>query len=615
MGESLRHRGPDGEGVFYYSPTAGIRLGAGADPAEPPADAGAGFVHRRLKILDLSRAADQPMAADGVVLVFNGEIYNYRELRRELEGEGAVFSSTGDTEVALKSYLAWGNDCFRRFNGMWAMAIFDQRTQSAGLCRDRVGIKPLYYARPKGDFVFASEIKALLRHPGVGRAPNERTVARYLGFGIADDGGETFFKDVFRFPAAHWAEVRLDVPAALPVFRRYWRLGTGAFEGDDGAAVERFRALFDDAVTSHHQGDVPSGNCLSGGLDSSAIVCWAAARKGSSALSHHTWKSFGFAPGDESLSERPFMEAAAKAAGADLAVVTLDAAGFESALPGILAAHDEPVGSPSACAQWLVFRRAAEAGIRVMLDGQGADETLGGYMGYLLTMARGALARGRFGEFLERRENYRRTVEEFPLTVPRMLADAFLPAWVRRRMMARRGPAFRAMAPGLAGLARYDGPADMAPRHDLGATLAADVEARTLPALLRYEDTNSMAFSIEARVPFLDHRLVEFAFSLPDRLKIDGSARKSILNKAMNGTVPEAIRARTNKIGFQADPRWMSAYAARHRDEIVDNATDHERAWFNGPAVRRLLEQGQQSDALAAPRWRVINVKHWIRSL
>jgi asparagine synthase (glutamine-hydrolysing) len=401
----------------------------------------------------------------------------------------------------------------------------------------------------------------------------------------------------------------------VPAFKRYWRLPNGGHGVEEPTAVARFHTLFRDAVASHHQGDVPSGNCLSGGLDSSAIVCTAASLKGDARLASQTWKSFGYVPADDRLSERRFMESTAAAAGVGLIVVTADQRSFARTLPEFLVAHDEPVGSASVFAQWLVFRRAAEAGVRVMLDGQGADEVLGGYLGYILTVARSALAGGRLTEFVRLRRDYERAIGTFPLSASRILADAVLPAAIRRRLMTRQEQGLAIMTPNIRSLASLETAADLAPRHDLGATLAADLQARILPALLRYEDGNSMAFSIEARVPFLDHHLVEFAFSLPDSLKVRGMERKRILSKAMEGIVPDDVRARTDKIGFAADPAWLRAYVADHLDELADNANDNERAWFEPRHTRRLLAGLSATGDSENPTWRAINLKLWARRL
>ncbi|NQV85387.1 MAG: asparagine synthase (glutamine-hydrolyzing), partial [Rhodospirillales bacterium] len=588
MGDGLVHRGPDGSGTLYHSATEGSRVGFDDGPPKMMANTVAGFVHRRLKVLDLSDAAAQPMMADGVALIFNGEIYNYRDLRRELEAEGAVFSSSGDTEVVLKAYRAWGPNCFARFQGMWALVILDGPNNRVVLSRDRFGIKPLYYARTEEAFVFASEIKALFGVPGVSRDADRRTMARYLGLGTVDDGENTFFQDIRRFPAGHWGTVALDAPDKGVHLHRFWTLGDARFEGSFEEAAGQFREMFADAVRGHYHSDVASGSCLSGGLDSSSIVCTAGTLRGAEDLANNSWKAFGYVPADGHLSEQAYMEAAAKVSGAALDIVTVDDVAFANAVPGILSHHDEPVGSASVCAQWFVFQRAAAEGIRVMVDGQGADESFAGYQGYLANMARSPF---------------------------RVLADTVLPAQLRRRLMRRNGNGVQAMTPALARLAEYDGPSDLVPRHDLRRTLAADLQSRILPALLRYEDTNAMAHSIEARVPFLDHRIVEFAFSLPDEWKISGNVQKHIVRQAMRGCVPDEILDRKDKIGFHAGKGRVCTFARSLGNEIIANATEHERDWFDKKSVAGIFDENDVGDERERVLWRVINAKLWARSL
>lgn len=615
MGGALRHRGPDGRGVVYYSPSEGMLLAL--DENTQPSSCEnliAGLVHRRLKILDLSDAAAQPMIDSETALIFNGEIYNFRELRRELEAEGVVFSSSGDTEVVLKAYNAWGPTCFERFAGMWALAILDTRRKRLVLSRDRFGIKPMYFSRAGGNFFFASEIKSLLTIPQIGKTPDERTIARYLGLGIVDDGDETFYKDISRFPSAHWAEVSLDQPGSGPVFHRYWSLPTETYGGSEGEAVKRFGDVFGDVVSGHHHSDVRSGSCLSGGLDSSSIVCVASRMRNENDFPHHTWKSFGYEASDPRYSEISYMKTVAEASGTHLETVSMDDDSFIKAFPKMMTAHDEPVGSASVCAQWLVFEQANQASIRVMLDGQGADETLGGYMGYLLNDIRNALVHGRFGAYHRRRKLYEKTAGPFPLSVLRIFAEALLPPFLRRRFKDRQSSGLSFMAPELADLAHYDTPWDTTPQHDLRATLAADMQNRILPALLRYEDANSMTHSIEARVPFLDHRLVEFAFSLPDAMKVNEMDRKRVLRKAMKGIVPDVIRLRSDKIGFKASPSWTFSLAANRKDEFIENATGFERSWFDGVELKRYFQGDRFTDEMEKILWRIINLKLWARN-
>jgi asparagine synthase (glutamine-hydrolysing) len=625
MSSALRHRGPDGTGLMRYSAAGGIRVvpGDGACPPLPEGGGTVGFAHRRLAIIDLSEANGQPMlgASGATCLVFNGEIYNYRELRRELERHGHRFRTTGDTEVLLAAYETWGPACLRRLNGMWAFALLDAQRQRVLLSRDRFGIKPLYTTVQGGTLYFASEIKALLAVPGVRREPDERTVSRFLLTGLVDDGDETFFAGISQLPAGHLLEVPLGEPHAARS-QRYWDLPVERFRGSDAEAVDRFRELFVDAVRLHMRSDVPVGTCLSGGLDSSSIVCAADLLRRAGELSTYTHHAFGYRSPDPESNEAAHMDRVATAAGSKMHYVDFDTPAFVGALPEILRAQDEPFGSASIAAQWFVFREARAAGMKVMLDGQGADETLGGYHAYFVTLAAARIAALDLGGFRRLRAAYEREIGPFPMT-PRLAVRQLVARWAppldallrRRHSLLRLRPLSLALTPALNRPEWLETPSSMRATTavSLRERLQEDVRRLVLPALLRYEDRNSMAHSLEARVPFLDHRLVEFAFSLPDAWKVSGITTKAILRQAMAGILPEATRTRRDKIGFRADPRLTAGYITAHRHEILANHGEWEQRWFRQQGVEALLDGYDGSVAAEFGAWRLLNVKLWAR--
>ncbi|MGI8422295.1 MAG: asparagine synthase (glutamine-hydrolyzing), partial [Gaiellaceae bacterium] len=352
MLDGLAHRGPDGRGVFADD---GICLG-----------------HLRLAIIDLSDAGLEPFAGEGgrLQLIFNGEIYNYLELRDELAGKGHVFRTQTDTEVLLASYREWGEACVERFNGMWAFAIWDAARRTLFCSRDRFGVKQFYYRLDGGRLAFASEPWPL----GRGRA-NLRAVREYLEQGYLDQGEETFFEDVVRLPPAH----SLTFDAAGLRLRRYWTLEPGDAPADPVAAV---RETFLDAVRLQLRSDVPVGTCLSGGIDSSSIAV-AVAHPG-----HERQKTVTAYFDDAGFDERPYARAVIDATGAEAHWVSFTDGDLVENLPAIVQAQGEPFGSTSICAGWYVMREARRAGLTVMLDGQGGDEILAGYrasFGYRLS--------------------------------------------------------------------------------------------------------------------------------------------------------------------------------------------------------------------------------------
>lgn len=628
MSAALQHRGPDGSGIMLYSRPTGLRLSLNeVRLTDQDARDLVGFAHRRLSIFDLSDASLQPMLDErGLFCVtYNGELYNYLELKLELEALGYTFRTTGDTEVLLRAYEAWGPDCLRRFNGMWAFAILDLRNDSVFLARDRFGIKPLYWTTHQGACYFASEIKGLLAVPELRHQPNERVVARYLATGMVDDSIQTFFDGVEQFPAAHWASIPLGSYTVEPTPRRYWSIQHGAFAGSESEATEQLRDLFLDAVRLHAQSDVPVGSCLSGGIDSSAIVCSAELLRASRQIPHYSHNAFGFCARDEQFSEKRYMERVADHTSARMHYVDVSDRQVQQLIPDVIRMQDEPFGSASIVAQWLVFQSAKAQGMTVMLDGQGADETLAGYHTYFATIALDHLAHGRIADYRSLRARFQADIGPFPAS-HRALMWSFAPASVREytRLAKRQAVAsMRRLVPGDSAAAAISG--DLWSLYTRGSTenghvpralrdsLQASVESAGLPSLLRFEDRNSMAHSIEARVPFLDYRLVEFLFGLPDTWKVRDTRTKHLFREAMIGILPEPIRTRKDKIGFRADPAWTRSFVHQHRRTILNNSSELEQHWFSGEGLETLLADGKQGPANELAQWRVLNTKLWAR--
>jgi asparagine synthase (glutamine-hydrolysing) len=620
MAEALRHRGPDGEGFAVVEASGELRL-ATRDALGADARVVAGLAHRRLAIIDLTDASSQPAVdpSGRLALAYNGELYNYVELRRELEALGRRFRTTGDTEVVLQAWAQWGPSCVDRFVGMWAFAVLDRELRTLVLCRDRFGIKPLFWTRLGGGLRFASEIKGLLAAVPVPE-PDEATVAAFLLSG-ADTQVRTFFRGIERIPPAHRMTIPLDDPGSAAL-ERYWRLADDPGTARPDAA-EAFRDLFADSVRLHTRSDVSVGTCLSGGLDSSAIVCTAAALHRDGALPpnyrHH---AFGYVPPDESFSERRWMELATSHAGLELTEVHPSPERFDARLEDVVRQQDEPFGSTSIAAQWFVFEAAREARMKVMLDGQGADEVLGGYHSYLATVAAGHVAGGRRMAYARLALDHRRRLGAWPL--PWSSTATLVPPalrTVRDRLVALRrdghdggaGPV-PAIGDVLAQrLHETAAPGEPIP-SEMQALLRQQTTSGNLPALLRYEDRNSMAHSIEARVPFLDHRLVELAFSLPPEAKVRGADTKRLLRQAMKGILPEPIRLRRDKLGFRADPSAAARFAASRRAALRESRSGPEREWFDTARVDELIEASQSNPTLDFPLWRVVNVKLWARA-
>lgn len=546
----LRHRGPDDEGYWLLDADGRCSDFSGADSAVgvpharvgESADAVVGLVHRRLAIIDPSARGHQPMTApSGVTLIFNGEVYNYRELRVELELEGVRFTSLSDTEVVLAAYDQWGPAAFRRFVGMWALAIVDPDRRQLVLSRDPFGIKPLYYARSSDELVFASEIEPLLDVGWVDSSPDLDRVEDFLRSAQSDDGERTFHAGVRQVPAATYVEIPLDL-SREPVSSRYWSIDpTRQLDVSFHEAVEMVRSAFVESVELHVRSDVPVGACLSGGIDSSAIVC-AMREIGGADLDLHT---FSYISSDPAISEESWIRIVNRRVGSNGHAVRIDPADFGRDLPLLGAAQHEPFLSTSAYAQYRVFEQAGSAGVKVLLDGQGADELLAGYRGYRSVLLRHAVRDRAPVRALRLAYGLARTSSTGRNDLAEVARSA-VRRWRGRPALDQRDRSSVAAA-----TARLDSLRDL---------LVEAVQTSSLPALLRYEDRNSMAHSVESRVPFLTTHFAELVLGLPPQYLVSSSGMtKHVFRSAMRGLVPDQVLDRRDKIGFApTETLWLA---------------------------------------------------------
>lgn len=630
MSSALKHRGPDGHGYMLYSKEESMRVILN-DTISKCASGNdiVGFAHRRLSIIDLSEDSLQPMKDESksYCVVYNGEIYNYLELKADLEAMGYSFKTKGDTEVLLRAYAAWGPECVKKFNGMWAFVLLDTKNQCVIFSRDRFGIKPLYYTIQNNSIYFSSEIKGLLAIRSIHCEPNEKIVAKYLLTGLVDDAEETFFNDIFQFPSSHWAEVSLKDSVLSMKPEPYWTFPVATYDGTEADAVEEFRDLFLDSVRIHTQSDVPVGTCLSGGLDSSSIVCASELLRRSHELPNYSHSAFGYCSSDNRYSEKRYMDDVVGVTSARMNYVKINQDDFLSRLPQIILEQDEPFGSASIVTQWFVFQKARAEGMTVMLDGQGADEVLAGYHTFFSTIALNLLKKRRISDYLSLRFKYEKEIGEFPLpswflslgTIIFLIPPPFpdlIQLFIRflRRLKRSNPMSSERMSLNHALTQKYSPSQAISNTfRSLNEELQIQVRSLSLPALLRYEDRNSMAHSIEARVPFLDYRLVEFLFTLPEHWKIKEVSTKHILREAMKRILPESVRTRKDKIGFKATPDLTFRFARDHYDTLVDNQSGFEKKWFDPKGMRKLLNSRNQSTSFEFLLWRIINTKLWAR--
>lgn len=611
LSRRLAHRGPDDVGFLWYR---GGRVESGRNFPDEGAEAEVVLLHRRLSILDLSDSGWQPMSSpDGRYhILLNGEIYNFVELRRELEALGHRFRSHSDTEVLLAAYAEWGRAALPKLVGMFAFAILDTKARTLFLARDFFGIKPLYYTVEGPGFSFASEIKALLEIPGIPRTVDAERVYAYLAWGLTDHGHRTLLSHVRQLPAAHCVEIALDRPTEVQP-ERYWNLDTTyRLDLSFDEAASRLRDLFLESVRLHLRSDVPLGAALSGGIDSSAIVTGMRHVLGESAEIH----VFSYIADDAAISEERWIDLAAEAARAQVHKVRATTDDLLGDLKALIDSQDVPFGSTSIFAQRRIFQRARESGIKVMLDGQGADEMLGGYHGYAAARVVSLVRQGRAVEAVAllnrasrlpgRRKMWLQCLQRL---VPAEVIDVLrrLPGLERRPVTWLNGSWFSERGVQI-GPARYARARDQL-RHELERTLTET----SLPALLRYEDRNSMAASIESRVPFLTPALVSFLLSLPEEYIIapDGTS-KAVFRRAMRGIVPDAILDRRDKIGFATpELRWLRGAESWVDQVLTGEASGRVPVLVSREMVKEwnAIRQGRRPFGFHVWRW--INLIEW----
>jgi asparagine synthase (glutamine-hydrolysing) len=600
--DAVAHRGPDGEGLRTFETPAGqLVLG-----------------HRRLSIYDPTPTGAQPMsyADDRYVVVFNGAIYNFHALRGELEQRGLAFTTRSDTEVLLAAYAAWGPDCVSRLNGMFAFVLWDQQARRLVIARDRFGEKPLHHARTGGGIAFASEIGQLLAvAPELARL-DRRRAGDFLNFGVVDSSDQTFFAPIRRFPAAQ--VVTLDLASASALRddlkpRRYWSPPAvdPALARPEHAA-EALAPVFTRAVSLRLAADVPVGTCLSGGLDSTYIARTADQLR--EAAPPFVCVSAVFDADDlsgASLSERPYVEAALSGGNFAPHLIAPNDAAVAGAFDAIVRTQGEPFASASICVQYFVFAEARRAGVKVMLDGQGADELFAGYAGMigprLADLALGGdlvgwrrewNALGAPGGDIGLNELFRHTY------------SAALPESERRRLASLRGrwPPKSTLAPSLP----PPPPSRDGPGQRLDGVIRRLVSTASLPGLLRYEDRNAMAHGVESRLPFLDADVADLALRMPGSAKIASGEMKRVLRLAAARVTPDLILRRRRKLGFVApQDQWLSgALGGLARDALAAARSD----WSDliDPSALEGLDRQLGSNAAAGEKaFRVLSFVRW----
>lgn len=601
--DKLRHRGPNDTGLESFPAIAGEII----------------FGHTRLSIIDLSDAGHQPMhsTCGRYAIVFNGEVYNYRELRLELKYLGINFVSDSDTEVLLASWIVWGEACLKRLNGMFSFVIFDKLKQHVVCVRDAFGIKPLFYQYDENGFFFASELPALLALDAKPHQLNLQRAYAYLVGGCYDDHEETFFDCIKQLMPGHI--LTLDLEGELMCSNRRWWWPSIAQRTDlsFAHASEKLREMFLQNIRLNLRSDVPLGAALSGGVDSSAVVC--AMRHLEPNLPIHT---FTYVARGSDVDEEHWADLVNAHVNAISHKVLVSSDELAADLDDMIRTQGEPFGSTSIYAQYRVFKLAHEHGVTVSLDGQGADELLAGYSGY---------PGPRLHSYIDRREyiaalKFLRAWSQWPgrsmsygtkALIGQLLPNSIrglalkivgrdpAPAWINVRYLRDRGVSFLP--------AEFtENTADSSSRR-LASALRNSIAGQGLNALLRHGDRNSMRWSVESRVPFLTTDLADFLLSLPENYLISSQGEtKHVFRAAMRGIVPDVILDRKDKVGFATPEQTFFCQLGTRIFEWLDSADDIP--FLNSPKCRFEI------DSILSGRrpfdfrvWRMINFCRWVQ--
>ena len=568
MTDIIAHRGPDSSGSYLYKNIA--------------------FGHRRLSILDLSSSGHQPMKyLDDLVITYNGEIYNFIEIREELIQKGYIFDSNSDTEVILKAYHCWGKTCVNYFNGMWSFSILDIKQKIVFCSRDRFGVKPFYYIENNDLFSFGSEISQLLPFlPN--RILNKKVALDYLISGIEECSNETFFKDIYLLKGGH--NLVFDLQTNSYEIERYYNL---KLSDQKNTSVDDYIQELKRSITLRLRSDVKVGTCLSGGIDSSTISSFASKLYQNS---NEKFMAIHAKSSEYKTDESEFAKIVSKISNINLNFVEPSYSDFKSNILSIIKIQQEPFGSLSIIMQYFVFKKAKELGCIVMLDGQGGDETLLGYERYYPAIIKSKKGIAKLKALLQSSKNSRLSLldtikyqyyfSNYKLRLKRLkFKNSFYKSEILNEYESEE---LRIISESY---------------NDISILQKNEIESSQLPHLLKYEDRNSMANSIESRLPFLDYKLVELSLNTNNSLKIKDGWTKFILRKAAETILPKEIVWRKAKLGFNAPEKtWTKEFENEmikeiEQSEILNNFIHFKKLYFKNLDLRT--------------KWRLYNFSAW----
>lgn len=584
MMNKMRHRGPDDKGIYKDG-----RIGLG-------------FV--RLSILDLSEAGHQPFISsdERYVMIFNGEIFNYVELRKELEGLGYTFGTKTDTEVLLSAYIHWGEECLNRLNGMWAFVIYDKQTEIVFGARDRYGIKPFYYAFNDEEFLFASEIPSILSAQNKKQEPNYQTIFDFLVFNRTDHSEKTFFKGIEKLQHGHCFVIQGDEFS----IRKWYNLRERVKSAEPFSDEVDFRDSFKSSIELRLRSDVPVGVCLSGGLDSSSIVSVLLKD-----FEFNSLNTFSAVYGEGIHGDESGFINSYRGELSNMNFTTPSSDSLKAEIVDFVKTHAEPIPSTSPYAQYKVMELASKS-VVVTLDGQGADEHLTGYHYFYGFYFKDLLLKGRFRKLINEIRSYSRLHKSSYGILT--LLFFLLPKSLRTSLrMKEKGYLNKNFSRAYKDSERVAG--NIYSSDSLSDALMDHFEFK-LEHLLKWEDRNSMRFSIEARTPYLDFRLVERSLATSADLKIKDGITKHILRESMKGILPDSIRLRMDKLGFETpqDDWFRQEHWKTFVWDIINSSSFKSRGIINHEKAKDIFNRHINGEASVAKEiWKWIHLELWFR--
>lgn len=610
MLQLANHRGPDGSDIHVVNSGKSSDLSTASDSR-----GWAVLGHVRLAIIDTSSSNSQPMVSRcrRYSLVFNGEIYNYEELRQQLIKLGAVFETRGDTEVLMQALMEWGDQALNRLRGMFAFVFVDGQKRQVLAGRDRYGIKPLYSWNDGNHIHFASEIKQFTAHPKWKSRLEHRKALEFLLYGVTDFDADTLFRGVHHVVPGTLTSVQLG-RSLVTRSLKWWNPQRESFRGTYEDAVNEYQNRFHESLALHMRSDVEVASCLSGGLDSSAIV---GSLSGLLEPSQQQFRTFTAISENSSIDESRFARAVNDFSGTSGSFVLPTSEKLWAELDRLIWHQDEPFASTSIFAQWCVFEAMQNSGVKVALDGQGADEQLGGYNSFITTKILGDFRMLQFGKAIRDAQTFlkvgRISVQDLVYASGYQLLPGRLKSFLGRRRGIASQNAGNWVKAGFRDSVNTSDPfASKRGPSRTGRQLSWDMVDRTnLPMLLRFEDRNSMAFGVEARVPFVDHELMEFALGLPLEYLIRNGNTKSVLRDAVSSFLPNDVLSRRDKIGFQTN-EWHWLHQDRlYIDEMIHHGAESVRGILSDE-IRTKVQQilASESRASVIP-WRVLCFARW----